>query len=81
MRRHVIPGLGQPRLIVNNTTGTDTALIFSDGQLYFVPANTEREFVLDPGTYVVRLAAPGHNGPEPQGQLHFSYQARYTMTL
>ncbi len=81
LRRHVIPGLGQPRLIVNNTTRTDTALIFSDGQLYFVPANTEREFVLDPGTYVVRLAAPGHNGPEPQGQLHFSYQARYTMTL
>jgi len=81
LRRHVVPGLGQPRLIVNNTTRTDTALIFSDGQLYFVPANTEREFVLDPGTYVVRLAAPGAEGPEPQGQLHFSYQARYTMTL
>jgi hypothetical protein len=79
--RLVVPGLGSPRLLVSNTTGEDRALIFDDGQFYFVPAESTREFVIEPGTYHVRMTGPGSPRPHPQGRLHFSYQARYTLTL
>ena len=81
LQRMVIPGLGLPHLVVNNTTRQAKGLLFSDGQFFFVPGNSEREFVVDPGTFHVVLATPGQDGPAPASKLHFSYQARYTLNF
>ncbi|MFQ5878519.1 MAG: hypothetical protein ACE5JH_12705 [Acidobacteriota bacterium] len=77
LERVVVPGLGLPRLVVDNTTAHALGLLFHDGQFYFVPAETRREFIADPGTFDVQVLAPGSSPPGPRGRIHLSYHARY----
>jgi len=83
MSRAVVPGLGMPRLVLDNKSARGQGLIFSDGQFYYVPGKTKREFLIEPGSFHVRLIAPegAQSGPAPEGQLHFAFQARYSLTL
>lgn len=78
LERSVIPGLGLPRLVIENTRERGLGLALGDGELCFAPAKTTRECVIDPGTHDVRVLG----GPTPaEGQLHFSYHARYSVTF
>ena len=80
MDRTVVPGLGLPRLVIDNTTPHAVVLIFSDGELHFVPARSKLEAMVDPGTFDVSVEsnAPSDT-PSPRGSLHFSYNARYAI--
>jgi len=81
LERTVVPGLGLPRLSIDNTSSRGLGLMFDDGQFYFVPGKTSREFVIDPGAYDVRTISqdPRHAGL--RGRLHFSYHAKYSVTF
>jgi hypothetical protein len=81
IERTVVPGLGLPRLSVDNATKHGLALLFSDGQFCFVPPSTTREFVVDPGTFDVKALSPRASGAAPEGRIHLSYHARYAMTF
>ncbi|HKY33482.1 MAG TPA: hypothetical protein VJV23_13190 [Candidatus Polarisedimenticolia bacterium] len=80
MDRLVVPGLGLPRLAVHNTGKEGIGLLMDDGALYYVPAGARREFSVDPGTFQARVLTGGPS-PDPRGRLHFSYNARYTITF
>jgi hypothetical protein len=81
--RVVMPGLGLPRLTIDNTSSRPLALLLGDGQLCWVPAATRREFPVDPGSHEARVLGAGFQdtNPAPRGHLHFSYNARYTLTF
>ena len=81
LERSVVPGLGAPRLAIENGSKAGLALLFSDGQFCFVPPSATREFVMDPGTFDLRILSSHSAGPAPQGRVHLSYHARYTMSI
>ena len=81
MERLVTPGSGLPRLSVDNTSSKAIAFSLSDGQFFFVPAKTSREFVVEPGSYDARLLDKESIANPPRGRVHFAYHARYNVRL
>jgi len=78
--REVVPGLGLPRLLVDNTSSRGLGLLLSDGEFCFVAAKSRNECVVEPGTFAARvLNGSKPAAPAPAGTLHFSYHARYTI--
>ena len=80
MDREVVPGLGLPRLVLDNKTSHALGLLFSDSEFCFVAAKSRSECVVDPGTVEAKVLGVT-SGLPPQGTLHFSYHARYTITF
>jgi hypothetical protein len=83
VQRMVIPGLGLPRLAIENTTKTGLGLMLDDGLMLWVPPGQRREFPVDPGTFEARVVSPlaSEAAPGARGRLHFSFNARYALTF
>ncbi len=79
--RVVVPGLGLPRLVIDNTGDQGVGLVFDDGQFCYVEGKKRREFVVTPGSFDIRMLSPAPAATVPQSRLHFSYHARYTITF
>ena len=75
------PGVNLPLLSVTNSGGSPALITMGDGTIIFVAAGQTREVAVGPGSSSLEARFADRPGAPLKGHAHFTYHARYKLTL